>query len=609
MYTRAVSGGVPRTSSLLGSTGAPVGTPGRRPLYPRRRTTNMCSYGVPSLRRAPRPLGLQLPRRRVGARGDGRAGGRAWATRRWRSPTTTGSADRWPSPTPPGRRGCAPSPGPSSPCATASHLTLLAADARGLRQPLPAHHPRPRAHPPAARPPRRCRPPSTAPRLAAHAEGLVCLTGCARARPGAAPGGGGRAPGGRGGGARPGARPRAGQRPRGDPAPALARRPAPGARPRAAGRGAPACPAWRPATPTRTRPRRALLQDAFVAIRHRLTLDGSEDARRGNRRRRAAPARRDGGPVRRPPRRRWPRRLRTGRAAASSTSPATWATASPTSSARTPARRPRPRWRASARTSSARATPTPRKRAAARARLDEELALIAHHDLAGFFLLHRDILELAREVALQVRPAGSARRWLPPGRGRGSSVGSIVCYLTGLSHIDPVENGLFLGRFLNRDMASVPDIDLDFPRDVRERAHRGDHRPLRARARGAGGGLPHLPHPHGHPRSWAAALALPEADLERLARLSDGWSSAQRRGGGAGPPARRRRPSWPRRAGGRWRSWPARRRACPDTCHSTPAAWSSAPARWWSWCPWCPPRSRAGRSVSGTRTPAPTPAS
>ena len=39
--------------------------------------------------------------------------------------------------------------------------------------------------------------------------------------------------------------------------------------------------------------------------------------------------------------------------------------------------------------------------------------------------------------------------FLPPGRGRGSSVGSIVCYLTGLSHVDPVENDLSLGRFLN----------------------------------------------------------------------------------------------------------------------------------------------------------------
>jgi len=57
---------------------------------------------------------------------------------------------------------------------------------------------------------------------------------------------------------------------------------------------------------------------------------------------------------------------------------------------------------------------------------------------------------------------------LPPGRGRGSSVGSLVCYLTGLSHVDPVAANLSLGRFLNRELSSVPDIDLDFPRDIRE---------------------------------------------------------------------------------------------------------------------------------------------
>ena len=105
----------------------------------------------------------------------------------------------------------------------------------------------------------------------------------------------------------------------------------------------------------------------------------------------------------------------------------------------------------------------------ARARLEEELALIDELGLAGFFLLHWEVLELARECAREVRGAGSPRRFLPPGRGRGSSVGSIVCYLTGLSHVDPVESELSLGRFLNRELKSVPDIDLDFPRDIREK--------------------------------------------------------------------------------------------------------------------------------------------
>ena len=59
--------------------------------------------------------------------------------------------------------------------------------------------------------------------------------------------------------------------------------------------------------------------------------------------------------------------------------------------------------------------------------------------------------------------------WLSPGRGRGSSVSMLVGYLIGLSHVDPLEYGLSLDRFLSEETDSYPDIDIDFPRDVRER--------------------------------------------------------------------------------------------------------------------------------------------
>ena len=64
------------------------------------------------------------------------------------------------------------------------------------------------------------------------------------------------------------------------------------------------------------------------------------------------------------------------------------------------------------------------------------------------------------EVARDVRgEAPRARSGLPAGRGRGSSVSSIICYLIGLSHIDPVKNNLFLGRFLNEALRKVQ-IDI-----------------------------------------------------------------------------------------------------------------------------------------------------
>src|SRR5215207_8926071 len=166
------------------------------------------------------------------------------------------------------------------------------------------------------------------------------------------------------------------------------------------------------------------------------------------------------------------------------------------------------------------------KKCRARQRLDEELALIARLGLAGFFLLHWEVLELARECALEVRGPGSPRHALPPGRGRGSSVGSIVCYLTGLSHVDPVENDLSLGRFINDELASVPDIDLDFPRDIREKLivavterYGRDRAALVAsfatyRSRGA-------------IRDVGKALGLPFGELERLARVTDGWDATR----------------------------------------------------------------------------------
>jgi error-prone DNA polymerase len=184
--------------------------------------------------------------------------------------------------------------------------------------------------------------------------------------------------------------------------------------------------------------------------------------------------------------------------------------------------------------------------AEAQMRLQQELNLIRHHNLAAFFLIHYEMLELAREVAAEVRGGEAARLLtaagvggrhgaertdqraraaLPPGRGRGSSVSSIVCYLTGLSHIDPIGNELAIGRFLSEDLQAFPDIDLDFPRDIRQvlipRVHErfgSDHAALVAafptyRARGA-------------IRELGKVLGLPPAQIERVARGSEGWDAA-----------------------------------------------------------------------------------
>jgi error-prone DNA polymerase len=157
------------------------------------------------------------------------------------------------------------------------------------------------------------------------------------------------------------------------------------------------------------------------------------------------------------------------------------------------------------------------RRGKAESRLEAELGTIRRLGLSGFFLLHRDLLELAREVALEVRSPESARAVLPPGRGRGSSVSSIVCYLTGLSHIDPVKAELFAGRFLNDEVGAMPDIDLDFPRDIREVLIPRVHDRYGADRSALVAAFPTY-RPRGAVRALGKALALPPAEIERVAK-------------------------------------------------------------------------------------------
>ena len=89
-------------------------------------------------------------------------------------------------------------------------------------------------------------------------------------------------------------------------------------------------------------------------------------------------------------------------------------------------------------------------------RLVKELKLIESSKRPGFFLRLWDLLRYAHENKMPVR-------------GRGSSVGSLVCFLLGLSGIDPIKYNLAVERFLSegRPDSDVPDIDLDFGREAR----------------------------------------------------------------------------------------------------------------------------------------------
>jgi DNA polymerase-3 subunit alpha len=82
-------------------------------------------------------------------------------------------------------------------------------------------------------------------------------------------------------------------------------------------------------------------------------------------------------------------------------------------------------------------------------RLDEELSIIRDKKFAPYFLVVQNMINWAKKEDILVGP------------GRGSSAGSLVCYLLGITDIDPLEHGLLFFRFINPERNDFPDIDTD----------------------------------------------------------------------------------------------------------------------------------------------------
>jgi DNA polymerase III subunit alpha len=89
-----------------------------------------------------------------------------------------------------------------------------------------------------------------------------------------------------------------------------------------------------------------------------------------------------------------------------------------------------------------------------RERMDYELSVIKKMGWPSYFLIVADFVGWAKKQRIVVGP------------GRGSAAGSLVCYLTEITNLDPLRYGLLFERFLNPDRISMPDIDLDFA-DIR----------------------------------------------------------------------------------------------------------------------------------------------
>ncbi|HWP56375.1 MAG TPA: error-prone DNA polymerase [Candidatus Acidoferrales bacterium] len=145
------------------------------------------------------------------------------------------------------------------------------------------------------------------------------------------------------------------------------------------------------------------------------------------------------------------------------------------------------------------------------AQLEKELTLIEELDYPGYFLTMWEIVEFCRERGILCQ-------------GRGSAANSAVCYCLGVTAIDPVRMGLLFERFISRERAEPPDIDLDIQHDRREEVIQHVYRKytrthaamvanvIRYRTRSA-------------VRDVGKALGLAPASLDRLAKLMDSYES------------------------------------------------------------------------------------
>ena len=90
-------------------------------------------------------------------------------------------------------------------------------------------------------------------------------------------------------------------------------------------------------------------------------------------------------------------------------------------------------------------------------RLEFELKVITQKDLAGYFLMMADIVKWAKDQGIATGPS------------RGSGGGSLLAYVLDITEVDPVATGLLFERFLNPGRDALPDIDIDFEEEGRDR--------------------------------------------------------------------------------------------------------------------------------------------
>ncbi|MFN5182787.1 MAG: DNA polymerase III subunit alpha [Bacteroidota bacterium] len=138
-------------------------------------------------------------------------------------------------------------------------------------------------------------------------------------------------------------------------------------------------------------------------------------------------------------------------------------------------------------------------------RIDFELSTIEKMGYPGYFLIVSDFTTEARKMKVSVGP------------GRGSAAGSVIAYCLGITNVDPIKYGLLFERFLNPDRISMPDIDIDFDDEGRDKVIKyvidkyGSNQVAQIVTYGTMGGKSAI-------RDSGRVLNLPLPDTDRLAK-------------------------------------------------------------------------------------------
>jgi error-prone DNA polymerase len=149
--------------------------------------------------------------------------------------------------------------------------------------------------------------------------------------------------------------------------------------------------------------------------------------------------------------------------------------------------------------------------AAVQAQLERELALVHELDYGGYFLTMWEIVQFCRSQQILCQ-------------GRGSAANSAVCYCLGITAIDPVRMDLLFERFISRERAEPPDIDLDIEHERREEVIQHVYQRY-GRRRAAMVATFIRYRPRSALRDAGKALGIPQDLLDRAAKLQSAWGA------------------------------------------------------------------------------------